>query len=129
VYANNLSIAQHFPLADHIIILDKGGKIVEQGTWENLRAEAGYISKVVVREKEDGEDKPRDRIAARDKIHISAEEPDSNIQDITRQTGDITLYSTFPLFLRKLLRVTTNKSQTTISAPSGQFASSSSLPA
>ncbi|KAH8893638.1 ABC transporter [Thozetella sp. PMI_491] len=33
---------QHLPLADHIIVLGKDGKIVEQGTWNELRSEAGY---------------------------------------------------------------------------------------
>lgn len=91
---DNILSAQHLPLADHIIILDEKGNIAEQGTWEDLRNEAGYISKVVLKEKGDGENKPRDRAEAKDTIQMVPEELDSSIQDITRKTGDFTLYST-----------------------------------
>lgn len=84
------------PLADHIIILDEEGKIAEQGIWEDLRAEAGYISKVVLKEKEEGEDKARYRAEARATIQTPPEQPASNMQDITRKAGDVTLYSTLP---------------------------------
>jgi ATP-binding cassette, subfamily C (CFTR/MRP), member 1 len=86
-------VAQYLPLADHIIILDENGKIAEQGTWVDLRAEAGYISKVILKENEEGEGKIRGRAQARDQIQITPEEPDSAMQDITRKTGDVTLYS------------------------------------
>lgn len=96
-YADNMLIAQHLPLADHIIILDDKGNIAEQGTWEDLRAKAGYISKIaVVNEKEENEDKERHRAGGRDTIQSSPEQPDSNMQDITRKTGDVTLYSMLP---------------------------------
>jgi len=87
-------IAQHLPLADHIIILGENGIIVEQGTWVDLRDEAGYISKVVLKEKEEADDKARDRVEAKDKIQIPPDRPDTSMQDITRKTGDATLYST-----------------------------------
>ena len=89
----NTLIAQHLPLADHIIILTEDGKIAEQGTWDDLRSEAGYISKVVLKEKSDDPDKPRDRAEAHDKIQTSGPKgPSEEMQDITRKTGDITLY-------------------------------------
>lgn len=91
-----MSIAQHLPLADHIIVLDGKGNIAEQGTWQDLRAEAGYISKIVMSKKEEGEGNARDRGEARDKIQSTSEEPNSNAQDIARKTGDTTLYSTLP---------------------------------
>lgn len=93
-YADNMSIAQHLSLADHIIILDEKGNIAEQGAWEDLRADTGYISKIVLKEKAEGGDKTRDGAEARDKIQRPPEQPDSNMQDITRKTGDATLYST-----------------------------------
>ncbi len=87
--------AQHLPLADHIIILGEDGKIVEQGTWGKLRAEAGYISQVVLKEKHDNSERPRDGTEARDKIQPpAAKKPDEGLQDLTRRTGDVTLYST-----------------------------------
>ncbi|KAK0717286.1 P-loop containing nucleoside triphosphate hydrolase protein [Lasiosphaeria miniovina] len=83
---------QHLPLADLIIVLDTSGKILEQGTWEELRAHGGYVSKVVLKEKEGGENKPHDRAEARDKIQLAPEQPDSKMQDMTRTTGDVKLY-------------------------------------
>jgi ATP-binding cassette, subfamily C (CFTR/MRP), member 1 len=90
-----MSIAQHLPLADHIIILDEEGKLAEQGTWADLRAEAGYISKVLLKQKENegGEDKARRRAEVRDKTQTPQQPPNSNMQDIARKTGDATLYS------------------------------------
>jgi ABC-type multidrug transport system ATPase subunit len=118
-------IVQHLPLADHIIILDDKGEIAEQGTWEELRAEAGYISKVVLKEMEAGENKARDRTEARDKLQVRPEQPDSNMQDITRKTGDVALYSTLPSYPRRIPRVTDQR-QATTSAPLGLPVSSSS---
>ena len=90
-----LSAAQHLPLADHIIVLGEDGKIAEQGTWQDLRADAGYISRVVLKGSQDDSERPRDRAEAKDKIQKSApKKSDENIQDMTRKTGDITLYST-----------------------------------
>lgn len=87
-----MAAAQHLPLADHIIILDENGKIAEQGTWDDLRAEAGYISKVVLKEKDDGEHKPRDRAEAKDKVQVPPKAPNTDLQDVTRKTGDLSLY-------------------------------------
>ena len=87
------SAAQHLPLADHIIVLGEDGKIAEQGTWKDLRADAGYISRVVLKGSHDDSDRPRNRAEARDKIQKPApKKNDENLQDATRKTGDITLY-------------------------------------
>ncbi len=77
------------PLADHIIILNGNGTIEEQGTWDDLRTQAGYISKVVL--KENAERKPRDRVEAKDQVQASPKE--SEMQHMARKTGDATLYN------------------------------------
>ena len=79
-------------MADHIIILNDKGEIGEQGTWEELRAQEGYIRKVVLREREDADDRPKDRAEERDQVVAVEEKPDNNMQDMTRKTGDTTLY-------------------------------------
>lgn len=96
MHADGVSTAQHLPLADHIIILDDKGEIAEQGTWEELRAQEGYIRKVVLRERDAFDDRPKDRTEARDDIVTAEEKPDDNMQDMTRKTGDTTLYGKEP---------------------------------
>jgi ABC-type multidrug transport system ATPase subunit len=98
-----MSTAHHLSLADHIIILDQEGKIAEQGTWEDLRAEAGYISKIMLKKKKEGEDKTRHRSEGRNKTQIPPEQPNSSMQDIARKTGDVTLYSTLPPWLKRII--------------------------
>jgi ATP-binding cassette, subfamily C (CFTR/MRP), member 1 len=82
------------PLADHIIILGEDGKIAEQGSWEDLRAEAGYISQVILKEKHDELDRHRDDAPGEKILSAAAKKSNENFQDLTRKTGDITLYST-----------------------------------
>ncbi|KAK4449692.1 hypothetical protein QBC34DRAFT_350884 [Podospora aff. communis PSN243] len=86
---------QHLPLADHIIILDENGAIAEQGSWDDLRADAGYISKIVLKDKEGDGSKPRDRAEPENEGQDSAKpsEEAGKMQELTRKTGDITLYT------------------------------------
>ena len=81
------------PLADHIVILDAKGHIAEQGTWESLQACASPTSRAVMGWYGEGENRSLDRSEARDKTQGSNNPSDSNLQDITRKTGDVTLYS------------------------------------
>lgn len=85
-------IAQHLPLADHIIILGEKGNIAEQGSWDGLRSEAGYISQIVLKEHHEHPERARDVTIAKEKASTMANKPDQNIQDLTRKTGDIKLY-------------------------------------
>lgn len=81
------------PLADHIIILGEDGKIAEQGSWEDLRAEAGYISQIVMKDKHHDSEHSHDRAETREKIQLpTAKKSNQDIDDLTRKTGDITLY-------------------------------------
>lgn len=94
-----MSIAQHLPLADHIIILDEKGGIAEQGAWEDLRAGGGGVSKTEVpKERVDCENEARGRDLDNNRIRSPPEQSDSKMQDIARKTGDFTLYSTLLMF-------------------------------
>ncbi|KAH7323550.1 P-loop containing nucleoside triphosphate hydrolase protein [Rhexocercosporidium sp. MPI-PUGE-AT-0058] len=83
----------HLPLADQIIVLDEDGTIAEQGSWEDLRKDAGYISRVILKEKQDSLTKSGEDTKKNNNIHDSgAPKPDLDVQDTTRRTGDISLY-------------------------------------
>jgi len=95
--------AQHLPLADYIIIIGQDGKIAEQGTWDDLRASAGYISQVVLGEKHHDSDSSRDNSRTRESFQTpAAKKPKEELEDLTRKTGDFTLYSKFSHFLSPL---------------------------
>ncbi|KAI9738029.1 MAG: hypothetical protein M1818_005457 [Claussenomyces sp. TS43310] len=84
---------QHLPLADQIIVLGEDGKIAEQGSWDDLRTKAGYISRVVLKEKHKYLERSHDDTEAKDTTWSSAaKKSDQNLQDLTRKTGDLTLY-------------------------------------
>jgi len=97
------SAVQHLPLADHIIVLDENGSVAEQGSWEDLRARAGYISTVVLKEPPSGERSKKlqngtdaadqdENEDAKDEESPSSPETERML-DMARKTGDITLYS------------------------------------
>lgn len=92
------STAQHFPLADHIIILDGDGKIAEQGTWGDLRARAGYISKVVLKEQGESEEEARNDTEERATIQIPPKQLESSTRHTNRKTGDFSLYGMLPSY-------------------------------
>lgn len=42
------SSAKRLPYADHIVVLDKKGKVAEQGTFEQLNSSGGYVSTFIL---------------------------------------------------------------------------------
>lgn len=102
---------QHLPLADRIIIFGENGKIAEQGSWDDLRAEAGRISQLVL-EYRHGHAKytPSDNghVNGNKILSPAVKKIVPDMPDSTRKTGDIRLYSTnkeVPYALaRKLIR-------------------------
>ncbi|KAL5315383.1 hypothetical protein ACEPPN_016250 [Leptodophora sp. 'Broadleaf-Isolate-01'] len=83
----------HLSLADHIIVLNEDGAIAEQGSWEGLRKNAGYISQVILKKKHAMSTTAGGSAKKHDEIRQSrATKPDPNMQESTRRTGDITLY-------------------------------------
>lgn len=88
---------QHLPLANYIVIIGQDGKIAEQGTWDDLRASAGYTSQVVLGEKHNGSSNSRDNSRTREGFQTpTAKKPKEELEDLTRKTGDFTLYSQYP---------------------------------
>lgn len=86
--------AQHLPLADYIIVIGEDGQIAEQGTWADLRASAGYISQVVVKESNGSHSTNDNNSRTREGFQGSApKEQKEELKDLSRKTGDITLYS------------------------------------
>lgn len=84
--------AQYFHLADHIVIFGTEKKIVEQGSFDELRSQEGYISKILLKafddDKKSDEDESRmttEKKAAKDPVAEAA-------ADLTRKTGDTAVY-------------------------------------
>ncbi|KAH8891439.1 P-loop containing nucleoside triphosphate hydrolase protein [Thozetella sp. PMI_491] len=81
---------QHLPLADLILVLGES-KVVEQGTWAELRSSTGYVSKLQVKET----DSSRTKAAADERpptiTGIKTASKDDML-DLTRKTGDFSLY-------------------------------------
>lgn len=89
------------PLADNILVLDKGGKVAEQGTFEYLRSRDGFVSKLMLPpellesasrsdEKENTSQKVPAAAAAVAKVLRGPSANDA--ADLARQTGDISVY-------------------------------------
>lgn len=92
------SIVRHLPLADNILVLDKDGKVIEQGTYEYLKSTTGFVSQLVLHP-ELLKPEPivfEDVSAARPNsasIPKILEGPSANdAADLARRTGDISIY-------------------------------------
>ncbi|PYH87605.1 P-loop containing nucleoside triphosphate hydrolase protein [Aspergillus ellipticus CBS 707.79] len=81
---------QHFPLADYIVVLNEG-QVSEQGTWDQLRAQSGYISNVILHEADRRVQEEGMEDGAEVKSSASTE-PERSM-DRVRQKGDTALYS------------------------------------
>ncbi|KAE9378324.1 putative multidrug resistance protein [Stipitochalara longipes BDJ] len=90
---------RHLPLADNIIVLEKDGKAIEQGKFVELRARAGFVSRLVLHpdilDPDTGsiptEDNPSG--IAPTSLPKAFQGPSENdIVDLARQTGDISVY-------------------------------------
>jgi ATP-binding cassette subfamily C (CFTR/MRP) protein 1 len=93
-FADALAV-QHLPLADQIIILRENGKIAEQGSWDDFRAKADYINRLVLEERHGHSESATDGSDSRGKSVIpAAKKMVPTMTDATRKTGDIRLYST-----------------------------------
>ncbi|KAH8653767.1 ABC transporter [Xylariales sp. PMI_506] len=96
---------RYLPQADYILVLGENNNIVEQGTWDELRSEAGYISQIVLREVHHESQKRDDRADTSLLTQTPPENVDNSMGDLTRKTGDIMLYSYYlsAIGTRKLL--------------------------
>ncbi|CZR60647.1 related to multidrug resistance protein [Phialocephala subalpina] len=83
---------RHLPLADSIIALGGNGRLLEQGTFEQLRAQGGFVSNLIIHpgalEKEKIPGAQGKALAA--KTTPVQQPPDAS--DLTRRIGDISVY-------------------------------------
>ncbi|KAH8596734.1 putative ABC transporter [Bisporella sp. PMI_857] len=81
--------AQHFQSADQIVVLGDGG-IKEQGSWQDMKAKSGDIAKFT-----SGTHGRNDAVLSPDfsKLHDKVRAKDEAEVDLSRQTGDLTLYA------------------------------------
>ena len=91
-----LIIAQHFQIADRIVVLGDNG-IKEQGTWQEIKARAATIAKFTI-----GTQEKNDAILSADmnKLNAQVQARNEAEADLSRQTGDISLYCIAPTNLR-----------------------------
>jgi ATP-binding cassette subfamily C (CFTR/MRP) protein 1 len=88
--------AKRLPYCDHIVALDKNGKIVEQGTFEKLNLSGGYVSSFdlalpdwdFIPEKDQYEAPPRYTEQT-----VASQVTEEEIQaEANRRTGDVAIY-------------------------------------
>lgn len=84
-----LQIAQHFHLADQILLLE-GGKITEQRSWDELKSKQDQIEKVLVNNpKGSAEDNHPPPLIAKPQTQVK---PPLTKKDMSRLAGDSALY-------------------------------------
>ena len=87
---------EYLPLADDVIILGGDGSITKQGSWDDMRIEAANIGEVMLDLEHEHQETSEYGSADSDEDKITtsnASVPDKQFEDLTRRTGDITLYS------------------------------------
>lgn len=81
------------PEADHIIVLRQDGTIMEQGSFSELDAAAGYVHSLHSERKTSGESAITQEEIPPDASGPSPPDALVAAQDLTRKTGDIAVYS------------------------------------
>ena len=81
----------YFHLADHIVVIGTDKKVAEQGTFERLRSQEGYISKLLVQEDHDNHTEEEEHKITRGKT-TKRDPNEDNAADLTRKTGDTAVY-------------------------------------
>jgi ATP-binding cassette, subfamily C (CFTR/MRP), member 1 len=83
---------RHFHLADHVAVLSKDGKIAQQGSFEKLREQEGYINNLLLGTEQITTDtKPAAKAAEKKKPPIKGVTA-NDVSDLTRKTGDVAVY-------------------------------------
>lgn len=87
--------AQHFPGADHIVVLGDNG-VIDQGSWQNIKVKAASIAKF------SPIDYAKDTTMLStnfDKLAAQLRAKDETEQDLARQSGDPALYAYYLGFI------------------------------
>ncbi|KAF2177348.1 hypothetical protein K469DRAFT_755155 [Zopfia rhizophila CBS 207.26] len=89
------SAVKRIPFADHIVALDSAGEIAEQGTFEELNATGGYVSKFNL-PKPDWKSSPKQSQGVIQYYGNSTRKAEMSKQaleaEASRQTGDVSMY-------------------------------------
>jgi ATP-binding cassette subfamily C (CFTR/MRP) protein 1 len=84
-----LYIAQYFQAADHIVVLGNN-RVIDQGNWQNIKSKATSIAKF----SSSHHIKDSDILSENfDELGAKVRAKDEAEIDLSRQTGDLTLYS------------------------------------
>ncbi|GAB0146635.1 hypothetical protein EsHS_00007028 [Epichloe bromicola] len=87
--------AQHFPGADHIVVLGDNG-VIDQGSWQNIKVKAASIAKF----SSDNYAKDITMLSTNfDKLAAQLRAKDETEQDLARQSGDPALYAYYLGFI------------------------------
>jgi hypothetical protein len=86
-------------LADNILVLDKDGKVVEQGTFDYLRSRDGFVSKLMLHpellksgSRSDDTENILQKMPAAAVAKVLPGPSANDAADLARQTGDISVY-------------------------------------
>ncbi|KUJ07957.1 putative ATP-binding cassette transporter [Mollisia scopiformis] len=91
---------QRLSYADNIIVLGPTGRVLEQGSFAELKAAGGYVQSLSLKLKAEGSASPKERklqstvAAAKSAAVLSAEAEEIEIsaEDLNRQSGDFAVY-------------------------------------
>jgi ATP-binding cassette subfamily C (CFTR/MRP) protein 1 len=84
--------AHHLPYADNIIALDTNGRVIEQGSYQHLMSIHGYVSTLSGMSKLPNTTRAPEFVLDDETLQgLNIEE--EQIEDISRRTGDLTVYS------------------------------------
>lgn len=93
---------RHLSLADKVIVLGTDGRIAEQGTFDNLKTQDGFVSRLLVNPEllqSKSNDDPSANNGLDPKAKLAAEIPkalrgptNTDVEDLTRQIGDVSVY-------------------------------------
>jgi ATP-binding cassette subfamily C (CFTR/MRP) protein 1 len=83
---------RHLHLADAIVALTRDGTIAQQGTFEELRDQEGYVKNLLLgTEQSIAETRPTAKLTKKKKPPIKGITA-NDVSDLTRKTGDIAVY-------------------------------------
>lgn len=88
----NTCAASHFHLADHIVVLSREGKIAQQGSFDELRNQDGYLNSLLVSTSRDTDEATTTTKPAPRKKPVIKGVSQNDVTDLTRKTGDMAVY-------------------------------------
>ncbi|KIM99420.1 hypothetical protein OIDMADRAFT_146875 [Oidiodendron maius Zn] len=90
---------QYLHHADHIIALTDGGKVVEQGSFEALDSQNGYVHNLKLSGEQQRHDEQDINAAAPKSEPVITQKPDNDAdQELARRTGDPAVYRYYARF-------------------------------